>query len=58
MSFPSRNARQRGVYLGPVDGDPDEADLDGGEMWFDTTTDTFRGYDGTGFVTFDTTADA
>ncbi|WP_137288837.1 hypothetical protein [Natronorubrum halophilum] len=38
--------------------DPPEAILEGGERWFNTTDNEFRGYDGTSFVTFDTTADA
>lgn len=39
-----------------LDADPAESELDGGEVWFDGTN--WRGYDGTSFVTFDTTADA
>ena len=56
--MPTTNARLRRTYLGRRSGDPDEADLDGGEIWFDTDTNAYRGYDGTDFVTIDVTADA
>lgn len=59
MSNPSTtNAMLRQTYLGRVDGDPSEDDLDGGEIWFDTETDTYRGYDGTSFGEIGFTADA
>ena len=48
----------RQTYLGRVDGDPPEADLDGGELWFDTSTNTYRGYDGSSFGEIGFTADA
>ncbi|WP_135830643.1 hypothetical protein [Halorussus halobius] len=52
------NAMLRETYLGRVDGDPPEADLDGGELWFDTSTNTYRGYDGSSFGELGFTADA
>jgi len=48
----------RQTYLGRVDGDPPEGDLDGGEVWFDTGTNTYRGYDGTSFGEIEFTPDA
>lgn len=48
----------RNTYLGRRDGDPSEDDLEGGEIWFDTATNTYRGYDGTSYVTLDVTEDA
>jgi len=37
--------------------DPDTADLEGGEVWYRTDLDEYRGYEaGTGVVTIDTTA--
>lgn len=56
--YPTTNAKVRDTYLGRVDGDPDESELDGGELWFDTSSDTYRGYDGTDFGDIDFTADA
>lgn len=36
--------------------DPDPAELDGGEVWYNTTVDEFRGYEaGTGIVSVSTT---
>lgn len=58
MSEPTTNAMLRETYLGRVDGDPAEAELDGGEIWFDTATNTYRGYDGTSFGDIGFTADA
>jgi hypothetical protein len=52
------NAMLRQTYLGRVDGDPPEGDLDGGEVWFDTGTNTYRGYDGTSFGEIEFTSDA
>lgn len=46
----------RGVRV--VNGDPPASQLDGGEIWFDTSTSTWRGYDGTSFGSFGFTADA
>lgn len=40
MSFPSRNARQRGFYQGAVESDPD--DPQDGVMWYNTTDDELR----------------
>lgn len=56
--MPTTNARVRKTYLGRRAGDPPEADLEGGEVWFDTETDTYRGYDGTNFGDIGFTADA
>ncbi|WP_158228654.1 hypothetical protein [Halorubrum sp. C191] len=37
--------------------DPDPADLDGGELWYNTSADEYRGYEaGTGIVSIGTTA--
>jgi hypothetical protein len=38
--------------------DPPAGNLEGGEMWFNTAQNAWRGYDGSSFVTFDVTADA
>ena len=56
--MPTTNARLRNTYLGRQEGDPNEGDLEGGEVWFDTETNTYRGYDGTAYVTIDVTPDA
>lgn len=60
--MPTTNARTRRAWRGyriirRLDADPDEAALDGGEMWFRTDTEEWRGYDGADFVTFDVTVD-
>ncbi len=55
---PTTNAMLRDTYLGRRDGDPSAGDLDGGEIWFDTATNTYRGYDGSSFGDIDFTADA
>jgi hypothetical protein len=56
------NARVRRAFneyriIRRVSSDPPAGDLEGGEVWFRTDTNEWRGYDGTGFVTFDVTAD-
>lgn len=61
--MPTTNARVRKAHeeyriIRRLDEDPSEAELEGGEMWFRTDTGEWRGYDGDGYVTFDTTADA
>lgn len=53
-----RQAFEEGRIIRRRDDDPSEGDLDGGEVWFNTSDDDWRGYDGTDFVTFDTTADS
>lgn len=58
MSNPTTNAMLRNTYLGRRDGDPDAADLEGGEIWFDTSTNTYRGYNGSAFGEIGFTADA
>lgn len=55
--MPTTNAKVRRTYLGRVDGDPPEGDLEGGELWFDTDAGAYRGYDGTDYVTVDVTPD-
>lgn len=57
MGNPTTNAMLRRTYLGRVDGDPPEDDLDGGELWFNTQSDEYRGYDGTNFGTIGFTPD-
>jgi len=52
------NAMLRQTYLGRVAGDPPAAELDGGEIWFDTESNTYRGYDGSSFGEIGFTADA
>lgn len=52
------NAMLRQTYLGQVDGDPPASDLDGGEIWFNTETSTYRGYDGSSYGDIGFTADA
>jgi hypothetical protein len=58
VSYPTTNSKLRDTYLGRVNGDPDASELDGGEIWFDTSTSTYRGYDGTSFGEIGFTADA
>lgn len=58
MSDPTTNAMLRDTYLGRRDGDPPAAELDGGEIWFDTSTNTYRGYNGSSFGDIGFTADA
>lgn len=58
MSFPSRNARQRGYYLGAVDGDPDADDRRDGAIWYDTQSNTLRAQINGDLHTIDTTVDA
>lgn len=59
--MPTTNARVRSAFeeyriVRVLDADPDESELEGGEIWFNGTD--WRGYDGSSYVTFDTTADA
>ena len=56
--YPTTNAKLRDTYLGRVNGDPDVSELDGGEIWFDPSTSTYRGYDGSSFGDIGFTADA
>jgi hypothetical protein len=55
---PTTNAMLRQTYLGRIDGDPPTDDLDGGEIWFNTETNTYRGYDGSSLGDIGFTADA
>lgn len=55
---PTTNAMLRQTYLGRVDGDPPVADLDGGEFWFNTQSNTYRGYNGTSLGDIGFTPDA
>ncbi|OYR53589.1 hypothetical protein DJ73_07205 [Halorubrum sp. Ea1] len=55
---PTTNAMLRQTYLGRVAGDPPVEDLNGGEVWFDTESNTYRGYDGTSLGEIGFTADA
>jgi len=62
MTDPTTNAATRRAYeehriIRRVDADPDTADLEGGEVWYNTSADEYRGYEaGTGVVTLNTTA--
>lgn len=61
--MPTTNARVRRAFeenriVRRVTSDPAESDLEGGEMWFRTDTNEWRGYDGGSYVTFDVTADS
>lgn len=61
--MPTKNARVRKAFdeyriLRVLAEDPDEGDLEGPAIWYNTTTDEFRAYDGTSFGTIDFTADA
>ena len=58
--MPTTNARVRKAFeehriVRRVTSDPDEGDLKGGEIWFRTDTDEWRGYDGSDYVTLDVT---
>ncbi|MFW6435546.1 MAG: hypothetical protein ACOCY1_04125 [Halovenus sp.] len=60
--MPTTNARVRRAFeenriVRRVESDPSEGDLEGGEIWYRTDTDEWRGYDGSGYVTFDVTPD-
>lgn len=57
-NYSTTNAMLRDMYLGRVDGDPDVSELDGGEFWFNTSTNTYRGYDGSSLGNIGFTADA
>ena len=62
MSDPTTNAATRRAYeehriVQRVTADPETADLEGGEIWYRTDLDEYRGYvAGTGVVTLNTTA--
>lgn len=61
--MPTTNNRVREAYdehriVRVLDSDPDEADLEGGEIWFRSDTSEWRSYDGTNYGTIGFTADA
>lgn len=62
MGDPTTNAATRRAYeehriIQRLAADPDAADLDGGEIWYNTSADEYRGYEaGTGIVSISTTA--
>ena len=62
MAEPTTNAAVRAAFeegriVKRLSSDPAVADLEGGEVWYNTSTDTYRGYQaGTGIVEFSTTA--
>jgi len=61
--MPTTNARVREAFeeyriIRTLSEDPPAGNLEGGEMWFNTAQNAWRGYDGSSFVTFDVTADA
>ncbi|WP_049979368.1 hypothetical protein [Halolamina rubra] len=62
MAEPTTNAAVRRAFEGHrivrrVSSDPATADLEGGEIWYRTDLDEYRGYEaGTGVVTLSTTA--
>lgn len=62
MNDPTTNAAVRRAYeehriVQRLSSDPDTADLEGGEVWYNTSADEFRGYEaGTGIVSISTTA--
>jgi hypothetical protein len=52
-----RRAYEEHRIVRRLEADPDTADLEGGEIWYRTDNDEYRGYvDGTGVVTLDFTA--
>ena len=53
-----RQAFDEGRIIKRRTDDPAEAALEGGEIWFRTDTNEWRGYDGTAFGTLDFSADA
>ena len=61
-SDPTTNAAVRRAYedqriITRLSSDPDAGDLEGGEIWYNTTADEYRGYEaGTGIVSPSTTA--
>lgn len=61
--MPTTNARVRKAFeeykaVRVLDADPDASELEGGEIWFNTSTSEWRAYDGTSFGTIGFTADA
>ncbi len=62
MADPTTNASVREAYEGHRivrrrSSDPATAELEGGEIWYRTDLDEYRGYEaGTGVVTINTTA--
>ncbi|WP_436344504.1 hypothetical protein [Natronorubrum sp. FCH18a] len=61
--MPTTNARVREAFeeyrvIRVLSEDPAAGNLEGGEMWFNTTDSAWRGYDGSSYVSFDVTADA
>ncbi|PGF16177.1 hypothetical protein CP556_08670 [Natrinema sp. CBA1119] len=61
--MPTTNNRVREAFeenriIRRLASDPPAGNLEGGEMWFNTTDGAWRGYDGSSYVTFDVTADA
>jgi len=52
-----RKAYEENRIIQRLDSDPDTANLEGGEIWYNTTADEYRGYEaGTGIVSVSTTA--
>jgi hypothetical protein len=52
-----RTALEENRIIQRLDADPAEALLEGGEVWYNTTADEYRGYEaGTGIVSLSTTA--
>lgn len=52
-----RTALEEYRIIQRLDSDPATATLDGGEIWYNTTADEYRGYEvGTGIVAINTTA--
>lgn len=52
-----RKAFEEGRIIERRSSDPDTADLEGGEMWYRSDLDEYRGYEaGTGVVTINATA--
>lgn len=62
MAEPTTNAAVRTAFdehriVQRVSADPDTADLEGGEIWYRTDLDEYRGYEaGTGVVSISTAA--
>jgi len=60
--MPTNNEKVRTAFeehriIQRLDSDPATATLDGGEIWYNTTADEYRGYEaGTGIVAISTTA--
>ncbi|QLK25418.1 hypothetical protein HYG81_15190 [Natrinema zhouii] len=52
-----RTALEENRIITRLSADPAVANLEGGEMWYNTTADEYRGYEaGTGIVSLSTTA--